>query len=112
MRSRSTAAAPRLTALPQSPQAPAEVRRPMSAALASRLSAWLARRHGRDHAPVRPTQRRIFILPSRSGALLGLTLGLMLLGCINYNLGLGYVLTFLLAGVATVALLHTFRNLA
>jgi uncharacterized protein (DUF58 family) len=84
----------------------------MSAALASRLSAWLARRHEREHAPVRLTQRRIFILPSRSGALLGLTLGLMLLGCINYNLGLGYVLTFLLAGVATVALLHTFRNLA
>jgi uncharacterized protein (DUF58 family) len=40
------------------------------------------------------------------------TLMVMLLGCVNYGLGLGYVLTFLLAGVAVVALLHTFRNLA
>jgi uncharacterized protein (DUF58 family) len=84
----------------------------MSTALASRLSTWFAQRHEREQAPVRLTQRRIYIVPSRSGALLGLTLGLMLLGCINYNLGLGYVLTFLLAGVATVGLLHTFRNLA
>jgi uncharacterized protein (DUF58 family) len=44
--------------------------------------------------------------------MLGVTLIVMLLGCVNYNLGLGYVLTFLLAGVAVVALLHTFRNLA
>ena len=41
-----------------------------------------------------------------------MTLLLMLMGCINYNLGLGYVLTFLLAGIALVSILHTFRNLA
>jgi uncharacterized protein (DUF58 family) len=41
-----------------------------------------------------------------------MTLAVMLLGCINYNLGLGYVLTFLLGGIAVVGLLHTFRNLA
>ena len=74
----------------------------MSVALTSRLSAWLTRPHEHEPAPVRLTQRRIYILPSRSGLLLGMTLALMLLGCINYNLGLGYVLTFLLAGVAVV----------
>jgi uncharacterized protein (DUF58 family) len=58
------------------------------------------------------TQNRIYILPTRSGLLLGATVLVMLLGCINYNLGLGYVLTFLLVGIALVALLHTFRNLA
>src|SRR2546422_270240 len=36
----------------------------------------------------------------------------MLIGSINYNLSLGYVLTFLLAGVGIVSILHTFRNLA
>jgi uncharacterized protein (DUF58 family) len=84
----------------------------MTATLTSRISAWLGRNIHPEASPVRLTQRRIYILPSRSGLLLGLTLGLMLLGCINYNLGLGYVLTFLLAGVAIVTLLHTFRNLA
>ena len=49
---------------------------------------------------MRLTQGRIYILPTRAGAVLAVTLILMLLGCINYNLGLGYVLTFLLTGVA------------
>ena len=36
----------------------------------------------------------------------------MLLGDINYNLSLGYVLTFLLATIAGMSMLHTFRNMA
>ena len=36
----------------------------------------------------------------------------MLLGAINYNNGLAYVLTFLLASVALVSMLHANRNLA
>src|SRR5262245_14644921 len=35
----------------------------------------------------------------------------MLIGSINYNLSLGYVLTFLLSGLGVVSILHTFRNL-
>jgi uncharacterized protein (DUF58 family) len=81
-------------------------------ALRSRLAGWLLRPHSLETSPVQLTQGRIYILPSRGGMLLGLTVLLMLLGCINYNLGLGYILTFLLAGVALVSLLHTFRNLA
>ena len=37
---------------------------------------------------------------------------LMLLGDINYNLSLGYVLTFLLAMMAVMSMLYAFRNLA
>ena len=58
------------------------------------------------------TQRRIFILPTRQGLALGFVLVLMLLGDINYNLSLGYVLTFLLAMMAVMSMLHAFRNLA
>jgi uncharacterized protein (DUF58 family) len=58
------------------------------------------------------TQNRIFIMPSRMGALYCLTLALMLLGSINYNLGLGFVLTFLLGGLGVVGMLHAWRNLA
>jgi uncharacterized protein (DUF58 family) len=42
----------------------------------------------------------------------GVTLLLMLIGSINYNLSLGYVLVFLLAGNGMVSMLHTWRNLA
>jgi uncharacterized protein (DUF58 family) len=57
-------------------------------------------------------QRRVYILPTRHGLTFALALVLMLIGSINYNLSLGYVLTFLLAGIGVVSILHTFRNLA
>jgi uncharacterized protein (DUF58 family) len=57
-------------------------------------------------------QRRVYILPTGGGLFYGFTLVLMLLGSINYNLSLGYVLVFLLAGNGMVSMLHTWRNLA
>jgi len=36
----------------------------------------------------------------------------MLFGAINYNNSLGYMLTFLLAGLAVISILHTYRNMA
>lgn len=64
------------------------------------------------HARVTLTRRSIYIVPTRAGLALGAILALMLAGSINYNLGLGYVLTFLLAGLGVVGMLHTWRNLA
>jgi uncharacterized protein (DUF58 family) len=58
------------------------------------------------------TQRRVYILPTAHGILLGFALLLMLFGSINYSLALGFILTFLLAGMAIAAILHTYRNLA
>ena len=81
-------------------------------ALRDQIADWLLRRRPPETAPIRLTQRRIYILPTSGGLLLAMTLLLMLMGCINYNLGLGYVLTFLLAGIGLVSILHTFRNLA
>jgi uncharacterized protein (DUF58 family) len=80
--------------------------------LRDQIADWLLRRRAPETAPVRLTQRRIYILPTSGGLLLGATVLLMLMGCINYNLGLGYLLTFLLAGMAVVSILHTFRDLA
>jgi uncharacterized protein (DUF58 family) len=57
-------------------------------------------------------QRRIYILPTRQGFAFAFTLLLMLLGDINYNLSLGYVLTFLLTTTAGMTMLHAFRNMA
>ncbi|MFH1044026.1 MAG: DUF58 domain-containing protein [Pseudomonadota bacterium] len=56
-------------------------------------------------------QKRVYILPTRAGLAFAMALAVMLIGSINYNLSLGYILTFLLASMALVAILHTFRNL-
>ncbi|HET7765001.1 MAG TPA: DUF58 domain-containing protein [Burkholderiales bacterium] len=72
---------------------------------------WVFRRHGPEPGVVFLAQRRVYILPTRHGFTFGLALILMLIGSINYNLSLGYVLTFLLAGLGVVSILHTFRNL-
>jgi len=62
--------------------------------------------------PVVLTQRRVFILPSRGGYFFAFVLFLLLIASINYSLSLGYLLTFLLAGMGGISMLHTFRNLA
>ncbi|HEU0234008.1 MAG TPA: DUF58 domain-containing protein [Gallionella sp.] len=83
----------------------------MLTALKTRFLTWLFRPKI-ESGTVTLTQRRIFILPTRQGLALAFVLVLMLLGDINYNLSLGYVLTFLLAMMAVMSMLHAFRNLA
>jgi uncharacterized protein (DUF58 family) len=50
------------------------------------------------------TQRNVYILPTRPGLMLGLTLLVLLVASINYQLNLGYVLTFLLTGSAVIGM--------
>jgi uncharacterized protein (DUF58 family) len=50
------------------------------------------------------TQRNVYILPTRPGFMLAITLMALLVASINYQLNLGYLLTFLLAGSAVVGM--------
>ncbi len=50
------------------------------------------------------TQRNVYILPTRAGFMLGATLLVLLVASINYQLNLGYLLTFLLGGCAVVSM--------
>jgi uncharacterized protein (DUF58 family) len=50
------------------------------------------------------TQRNVYILPTAPGFMLALTLAVLLVASINYQLNLGYVLTFLLTGCAVVGM--------
>lgn len=80
----------------------------------SRLWQLIEAKRGRDtpvRGPVYLPHRRIYILPTRAGIAFAVALLLMLIGSINYQLSLGYMMTFLLAGMGTVAMLHTYRNL-
>lgn len=66
-----------------------------------------------DHVTL--TQRTLYILPTRPGLMLGVTLLTLLVASINYQLNLGYLLTFLLASSALVGMYichGTLRGLA
>ncbi|AHF68190.1 MULTISPECIES: DUF58 domain-containing protein [Pseudomonas] len=71
---------------------------------------WLGRRIP-PAARIKLDHRRIFILPTRTGATFVLVVFLMLLVSINYQNSLAYGLTFLLLSVGILAILHTYRNL-
>jgi uncharacterized protein (DUF58 family) len=83
-----------------------------TARITARISDWIFQPRGPEPGPIFLNQRRVFILPTRFGLLLALTIVVMLFGSINYNLSLGFILTFLLTGVGLLGILHTFRNLA
>ena len=76
------------------------------------ISDWIFRARVPEAPPVTLVQRRIFILPTKQGYVFALTILILLIASINYTLSLGFVLTFLLASMAGVAMLHTWRNLA
>ncbi len=84
----------------------------MTTPVRQRIADWIFRPQAPEQAPVILTQRRIFILPTRLGYFFVPVLGLVLIASINYSLSLGYLLTFLLAGMGGVAMVHTFRNMA
>lgn len=84
----------------------------MLAALKSRFTTWLFQHRGPESGAIVLSQRRVFILPSRLGAMFGVVLLMMLIGAINYTLSLGFVLTFMLVALAFNGMLYTFRNLA
>jgi len=79
--------------------------------LIAELQRQLFRWRSDGTAPLRLSQRRIFILPTRAGLLFAAALLAMLTGAINYNLALGHALVFLLVGLALTGMVHAFRNL-
>jgi len=56
-------------------------------------------------------QRNVYILPTAAGVTFAGTLVVMLVAAINYQLNLGYALTFLLAGAGLVSMHTTHGNL-
>lgn len=79
--------------------------------LANRVSAWARKRQGQDQNPFTLIQRRIYILPTRTGLAFGGLVFATLLGSLNYAASLGFALTFLLCGVGLVCMHHGHRNL-
>ena len=70
---------------------------------------WQSRLRAADTTAL--TKRNIYILPTRAGVAFAVTLLVMLLAAINYQLNLGFVLTFLLAGAGVVSMHMTHATL-
>jgi len=68
---------------------------------------------GSSRSPDRDLGRRnIYILPTAHGLTFCAVAVVTLLGATNYNNSMAFMLTFLLAGLGLVSMLHTYRNLA
>jgi len=76
-----------------------------------RLANWLYGFKPPERGTVVLGHRRVYIVPARLGWLYGAALAILLIGSINYQLGLGFALTFLLAGLGLAGMVHTARNL-
>ena len=69
----------------------------------ARFRAWWQKRLKRTDTQTL-TQRNVYILPTTAGWMFAATLLVLLLASINYQLNLGYALTFLLAGSGVVSM--------
>ncbi len=84
----------------------------MYAALKNGLLNWIFQWRGPERGVIVLVQRRVFILPTRQGLLFAVVIVLMLIGSVNYDLSLGFILAFLLGATGIQSMLHTFRNIA
>ena len=81
-----------------------------AAAARERFQRWVQSRQPRTDT-LQLTQRNVYILPTKAGLLFAVTVFVLLLASINYQLNLGYVLTFLLAGSGVVSMHITHATL-
>ncbi|MGB5511890.1 MAG: DUF58 domain-containing protein [Woeseiaceae bacterium] len=77
----------------------------------TRVQRWARKRQGRDPSTTRLGPGRVYILPTGVGLVFGIMAFAMLLGSMNYNNNLSFLLTFLLAGIGLVAMHQCQRNL-
>jgi uncharacterized protein (DUF58 family) len=82
------------------------------ARLAARVQRWAQARQGEDALPLTLHQRRIYILPTKSGIGAAALLFAMLLAGMNYGNSLALFLCFTLAGVSLVSMHECHRALS
>ena len=73
---------------------------------------FVSKRSGPFKQGVTLDRNRVYILPTKSGIIFSILLLILLIGSVNYDKSLGFILTFLLVGIGNIALLATWKNLA
>jgi len=77
----------------------------------TRAARWARKRQGQDRTVTELHSRRVYILPTAVGLVFALMAFTMLLGSMNYNNNLSFVLTFMLTGLGFVSMHQCQRNL-
>jgi len=80
-------------------------------AVEARVSRWAKKRQGTDSLATTLESRRIYILPTAVGLVFALMSFTMLLGSMNYNNNLSFILTFMLTSLGFVSMHQCQRNL-
>ncbi len=80
-------------------------------AVGRRVRRWAKKRQGIDPTITRLRPGRVYILPTGVGIVFAIMAFAMLLGSMNYNNNMSFVLTFILAGIGFVAMHQCQRNL-
>ena len=83
----------------------------VGSAASRRVRKWARKRQGIDRDHTRLSARRTYILPTGVGLIYALMSFAMLLGSMNYNNNLSFVLTFFLIGLGFVAMHQCQRNI-
>ncbi len=83
----------------------------VGAAATRRIRKWARKRQGIDPDHVQLTAGRTYILPTGVGLIYAIMSFAMLLGSMNYNNNLSFLLTFLLIGLGFVAMHQCQRNI-
>ena len=75
------------------------------------LQRWAGRRQPAAQTEITVQRRQLYILPTRQGLLFFGILLLILIGAINYEINLGYMLAFLLGSLGLLSMVYTHQNL-
>ncbi len=87
------------------------LRKTLATAANKRVKRWARKRQGLDPTVTELRPGRVYILPTGVGLIFGLMTFSMLLGSMNYNNNLSFLLTFILAGLGFVSMHQCQRNL-
>ena len=83
----------------------------LRAGAVARVGRWARKRQGTDPVTTQLRPGRVYILPTGVGIVFGIMAFAMLLGSMNYNNNLSFVLTFVLIGIGFVSMHQCQRNL-
>ncbi|MCP5089752.1 MAG: hypothetical protein GY949_02395, partial [Gammaproteobacteria bacterium] len=83
----------------------------LRASAVAKVGRWARRRQGVDPATAVLRPGRVYILPTGVGIVFAIMVFAMLLGSMNYNNNLSFVLTFILIGIGFVSMHQCQRNL-
>jgi uncharacterized protein (DUF58 family) len=90
---------------------PARTQTAVRTAVGNRIGLWARKRQGTDSHSTRLLSNRVYILPTGVGLIYGLMTFAMLLGSMNYNNNLSFLLTFVLVSLGLVSMHQCQRNL-